>query len=269
MATPSVARRAENDGPSGFAREATDRVAAHPNRTSVVIPADWGIVLDPGVRRVDDGAVLIGGSPLRILRLTDAGQRLIDRLEAGEPVPQSQGAQRLVRRLLDAGMVHPRPGASRFTARDVTVVVPVRDGEVTAIAALVVDDGSDPPITHSTATVLRHDHTRGPAAARNTGWRAATTEFVAFLDADCSPEPDWIARLLPHFDDPAVAAAPPRTLTAPAPTPPTPPARYEQARPTLDRGEHEAIVRPRSSVPFVPTAALVVRRAALEELDGF
>ena len=83
-----------------------------------VLPADWGVVLDPGVRRIDGGAVLVGGSPLRILRLTGAGQRLIDRLEAGEPVPQSQGTQRLVRRLLDAGMAHPRPGAAHFTARE-------------------------------------------------------------------------------------------------------------------------------------------------------
>src|SRR3954451_924841 len=171
-----------------------------------VLPADWGTVLDPGVRRIDGGAVLVGGSPLRILRLTGAGQRLIDRLEAGERVPQSQGAQRLVRRLLDAGMAHPRPGAAHFTARDVTVVVPVRDGEVTTEAAIVVDDGSTTPATHPTATVLRHDHTRGPAAARNTGWRAATTDLIAFLDTGCRPEAGWLDHLLAHFGDPAVAA---------------------------------------------------------------
>jgi len=235
------------------------------------LPADWRIALDPGVRRIDDGTVLIGGSPLRILRLTDAGQRLIDRLEAGEAVPPSDGAQRLVRRLLDADMAHPRPGGTTWTADDVTVVVPARNGAVTTDAArvIVVDDGSTTAITHPTATVLRHDHTRGPAAARNTGWRAARTDLVAFLDADCRPEPNWLERLLPHFGDPHVAAVAPRILTNTAATLPTPLARYEEARPTLDRGEQEAIVRPRSPVPFVPTAALIVRRAALEELDGF
>ncbi|QXJ19494.1 HAD-IIIA family hydrolase [Actinomadura graeca] len=36
---------------------------------------------------------------------------------------------------------------------------------------------------------------RGPAAARNTGWRAAATEWVAFLDDDVVPGPGWCARL--------------------------------------------------------------------------
>jgi len=36
---------------------------------------------------------------------------------------------------------------------------------------------------------------RGPAAARNVGWRAAAAEWVAFLDDDVVPEPDWTARL--------------------------------------------------------------------------
>src|SRR3954468_8605926 len=41
---------------------------------------------------------------------------------------------------------------------------------------------------------------RGPAAARNLGWRTARTEWVAFLADDVVPDPDWYERL---------AAAPP------------------------------------------------------------
>ena len=36
---------------------------------------------------------------------------------------------------------------------------------------------------------------RGPAAARNAGWRAAAAEWVAFLDDDVVPEAGWTARL--------------------------------------------------------------------------
>jgi glycosyltransferase involved in cell wall biosynthesis len=35
----------------------------------------------------------------------------------------------------------------------------------------------------------------GPAAARNTGWRATDTEWVAFLDDDVVPPDDWVDRL--------------------------------------------------------------------------
>ena len=39
------------------------------------------------------------------------------------------------------------------------------------------------------AVVLRHETSRGPAAARNTGARVASAPILAFLDDDCEPEP--------------------------------------------------------------------------------
>jgi histidinol-phosphate phosphatase family protein len=36
---------------------------------------------------------------------------------------------------------------------------------------------------------------RGPAAARNDGWRAASAPWVAFLDDDVLPEPGWLSAL--------------------------------------------------------------------------
>jgi mycofactocin system glycosyltransferase len=252
--------------------------------TADALPEDWRLVLDAGVRRIDRGSVLVGGSPLRLLRLTAAGSRLVDRLQAGDPVPQSEGGQRLVRRLLDAGMAHPRPGRSTLDTTDVTVVTPVRDrpDELAATLAtigpvrsvVVVDDGSSDRAVaqvaqqHS-ATYLRHDRTRGPAATRNTGWRETKTGIVAFVDADCRPQSGWLEGLLPHFGDPRVAAVAPRITSRIPSTLPGVLARYEQAVPSLDRGTDQALVRPRSRVPFVPTAALVVRREALVALDGF
>ncbi len=35
----------------------------------------------------------------------------------------------------------------------------------------------------------------GPAAARNVGWRAVRSEWVAFLDDDVVPGPDWVSRV--------------------------------------------------------------------------
>jgi len=38
---------------------------------------------------------------------------------------------------------------------------------------------------------IRHSGGRGPAAARNVGWRTATASWIAFLDDDVVPPPGW------------------------------------------------------------------------------
>jgi mycofactocin system glycosyltransferase len=86
--------------------------------------------------------------------------------------------------------------------------------------------------------------------------------LVAFIDSDCVPRPGWLAPLLRHFGDPAVGAAAPRITAHPADRPGGWLARYEEIRSALDMGPAESIVRPGAPVPYVPAAALVVRRTA-------
>lgn len=51
-----------------------------------------------------------------------------------------------------------------------------------------------PPLAHRVAEVTLEG--RGPAAARNAGWRAAVpADWVVFLDDDVQAGPDWAARL--------------------------------------------------------------------------
>lgn len=40
--------------------------------------------------------------------------------------------------------------------------------------------------------LLEHTVNRGPAAARNDGWRAARADVIAFTDDDCQPSPGWL-----------------------------------------------------------------------------
>ena len=68
---------------------------------------------------------------------------------------------------------------------------------------VIVDDGSATALNDSVhlqrvinVRVIRHEKSRGPAAARNTGWRAARAPLVAFTDDDCRPDRDWLSRLL-------------------------------------------------------------------------
>ena len=65
-----------------------------------------------------------------------------------------------------------------------------------AFEVIVVDDGSDPPARADGADrLIRHERPRGPAAARNSGWRAARSPLVAFVDDDCVPVPSWLEAL--------------------------------------------------------------------------
>jgi len=69
----------------------------------------------------------------------------------------------------------------------------VADQTYDRIELLVVDDGSPTPVTETldadldgldSVTFIRHDENRGANVARNTGIRAASGEYVAFLDDD-------------------------------------------------------------------------------------
>jgi histidinol-phosphate phosphatase family protein len=51
------------------------------------------------------------------------------------------------------------------------------------------------PTVPGARLVLLRSGGRGPAAARNVGWRAATAEWVAFLDDDVVIDADWVGAL--------------------------------------------------------------------------
>src|SRR5690606_12050982 len=73
---------------------------------------------------------------------------------------------------------------------------------------VVVDDrGRDgPPIALDALGGAAHEavvvrgRARGPAAARNLGWRTCTGAWVAFLDDDVVPEPGWREALARDLD---------------------------------------------------------------------
>lgn len=165
--------------------------------------------------------------------------------------------------------------------RDVTMVIPARDAMRTIgmclDAALVVRDR---PGSRLDRIVLVDDGSRdgtaqaamsrgievvsgrggGPAAARNLGWRVASTDLVWFVDADCVAAPDALERLLPAFDDGAVAGVGGTYGIAPDAT-------------LLERLIHEEIMvrhaRMPAEVDFLATFDVVYRRTVLEGLKGF
>jgi mycofactocin system glycosyltransferase len=222
--------------------------------------------------------LLIGGAPLRLMRLSATGAEMVAAWLDGAPIGDSTATRKLARRLLDAGIVHPSNahwGQSPVCVRDVTVVVPVKDDHdglerlldaLTDVPVVVVDDGSSLPVTVRGASVIRRDQAGGPGVARNEGLAAVETEFVAFLDADVEPGPDFIDGLVGHFDDPAVVAVAPRVRSRPGSSTLD---RYEADLSPLDLGAAPANVGPRRPVSYVPTAALIARTATLRDSGGF
>jgi glycosyltransferase involved in cell wall biosynthesis len=78
--------------------------------------------------------------------------------------------------------------------------------EAPGFEVVIVDDGS----TDDTWTVLGHLaarssvrihpvrllRNRGPATARNIGWRTTNAEVLVFTDDDCAPEPAWLHEIV-------------------------------------------------------------------------
>jgi glycosyltransferase involved in cell wall biosynthesis len=142
----------------------------------------------------------------------------------------------------------------------VTVVVPTVDrvellrrclGGLTGAEVLVVHDG-DPGVVALLAevgTTGLQIAERGVSAKRNAGWRAATSEHVAFTDDDCEPAPGWLASVSGTGAD--LVAGPVR------------PHPQDHAEGLWARTVH-------SEEPgLYPGCNLTVRRTVLERVGGF
>jgi len=135
---------------------------------------------------------------------------------------------------------------------------------------VIVDNGS----TDGTAAVIAEfaararfpvlpvfEPLRGLGRARNTGWRAARGQFIAFTDDDCYVPEDFIDQAVALFSSPEIGYGGGRlTLFDPS--------DYPVA---LNLRETGHFIPPCSFVPagFISGANMVFRRVALEQINGF
>ncbi len=248
---------------------------------SRTVPEGFRARLSAGVMLWAGGRVVVGGSPWKVSTLSPAAQEVVLRLRAvgARGIALDSSRDRAVLRvLLDRGFAECAPAPSmNANVEDVEITIPVLDdperlqdllATLPTVRVVVIDDGSTDAdaiadvASSAGARTVRHEVNRGPAAARNTALQSTTASFVAFIDADCLADPSWPSRLLHHFDDPAVAAVAARV---------TPDGegsslleRYEAIRSSLDMGDQPELVRPGARLGFVPSAALVVRRSAIQ-----
>ncbi len=74
---------------------------------------------------------------------------------------------------------------------------------------IVDDDSTDDTretVKNYPVKYIYHQKRRGPAAARNTGWKDSSGEGICFTDADCAPRRDWVSMLSRNFGDESIAA---------------------------------------------------------------
>lgn len=134
-----------------------------------------------------------------------------------------------------------------------------------AYEIVVVDDGSPEPAHAGNAEVVQRvsrshprlaihylwtARNRGPAAARNRGWRKAAAPVIAFTDDDTRPARDWLRKGLAALEGREAVAG---RIVVPLSEPPT---DYERDAAGLERAS------------FV-TANALVRRPMLEAVGGF
>lgn len=145
----------------------------------------------------------------------------------------------------------------------------LRDQTFRDFDVVIVDDASSdgtPELLAGAAargdlalTVLRHERSRGPAAARNAGWRAAGAPVIAFTDDDCRPSPRWLEAGLAAM---AATADGTREAVVQGLTEPDP-------REAERLGPFTRSLNIRELDHWYATANMFYSRATLERLGGF
>ena len=133
---------------------------------------------------------------------------------------------------------------------EIVVVDDGQEDEVQALVSALAARAGTPALRY-----LRPPCGRGPAVARNCGWRAARAPLVAFTDDDTVADPQWLHQGLVGMRAPWLALAGRVRV---------PPAFPSERRPT----DHELMTLGLERAEFV-TANAFVWRAALMMVGGF
>ena len=243
----------------------------------------------------NDGYFLISRVPLKILRLNQSLFQLLQHLQKKGTLSEflNQNPQlkegRLLRELLlltAGGYLSLDSAAELEDYPKVSVIIPVRDQPENLVECLqsliqlhypkdrleilVIDDGSRHSLTEITSPfyvkMIRLDESQGAAACRNIGAENASGSILAFLDADCIADKDWLREIIPFFRAEGVGAVGgfvagyyrERYLDC-----------YEEVASPLNLGQRLIFEVDTKSTFYVPTCNLLVKRDVFRETGGF
>lgn len=170
----------------------------------------------------------------------------------------------------------------------ISVIVPIYNGEadlpellkclqsqtypVESVEYLLVDNNS----SDRTASIIQaaeknanisiryltENRLQSSYAARNVGIRAAKGEILAFTDADCRPQPNWLESLIKYFAEPTVGIVAGEIVALPGKT-------------LLEKYAHRQNILSQKHTlahpfcPYAQTANLAIRRQVLQEVGLF
>ncbi|HQE57209.1 MAG TPA: glycosyltransferase [Candidatus Fermentibacter daniensis] len=132
-------------------------------------------------------------------------------------------------------------------------------GDLTVILALD-GDVAIPAGTAALADLVVHGPAKGPAAARNRGWRASAGGHVLFTDSDCVPAPGWAQRIVSALDAGADGVKGAYSSGG---------GRIVQRLQQVEFEERYASLEPGGTVDMIDTYSCGFRRSALEACNGF
>ena len=248
-----------------------------PLPSELPIASDTPIALHDNVKLFGHDFIT-GGAPWRLLHLAGGSMSVARRWKQGARV--GPGEQRFARTLVQQGVAYPLYQGA-LEVDDVDVIIPVHDDiaslrtllyELRGLHVTVVDDASLDPLllteitNHFAVPVVRLDENRGPAGARNAGANETQRPMMWFVDVDVVMHDahEVLRRLSLQCQDPLIAASAPRIRGARGSTIRD---HFEERFSPLDLGAHSSLVAPGSRVSFVPSACLLVRRAAFDGFD--
>jgi mycofactocin system glycosyltransferase len=238
------------------------------------------------------GYFLVSRSPIRTLRINQSLYSLLQKLDEYQSELSSQHLNQKESQLLHILFTLTYKGyyklqrladPKRFPS--ISVIVPTRtisqnlieclesisrlDYPKEKLEILVVEDGaSSESLDLSSFDVKRVklEESRGPATARNTGAGKAGGEVLAFIDADCMADENWLKEIVPFFQIEEIGAVGgfvagyyrKSCLD-----------RYEAVSSSLNLGSRILFEGDTESNLYVPTCNILVRREVFSNSGGF
>ena len=242
-----------------------------------------------------DGFFLISEAPLRILRVNRSLFLILKRIQKGSRLLElkygshAENKDNLLKQLLSLtskGYLKLTEVAEPESYPDVSIIIPVKDRPkdiaecLQSLAGLnypedkmeviVVDDGSKQSISDIVssfnAKLIRIEESQGAAVCRNIGAQNAGGDILAFLDADCMADKNWLREMVPFLQIEGIGAAGGLVDSYYHKSHLD---RYEEAFSSLSMGKRMIFQGNTESNFYVPSCNLLVKSTVFRAMGGF